>query len=55
MGMEFGIEKCTTQIMKSEKRESAESMKLPNQECIWTLGKKEDCDSRKILEADTIK
>ena len=42
VGMEFVIEKCPMLKMKSEKRESAKSIELPNQESIRMLGEKEN-------------
>ena len=41
--------------MKSEERETAEGIELPNQECIGTLGEKEGYKYLGILEAATIK
>ena len=41
IGMEFGIEKWTLQIMKSGKRHMTEGIELPNQENIRTLGEKD--------------
>ena len=41
--------------MKSEKREIAEGIELPNQENIWTTEEKENCKFLEILEAHTIK
>ena len=41
--------------MKSGKRESAEGTELPNQECIRTLGEKENFKYLGILETDTIR
>ena len=46
IGMEFGIEKCATLIMKSGKRHMTERIELPNQEKIRTLGEK---GNRQIL------
>ena len=40
-GMEFGIEKCPVQVMKSGKRHIANGMELPNQDKIIMLGEKE--------------
>ena len=40
--MDFGIEKCVMLIMKSDKKQITERIRLPNQERI------------EILEADTI-
>ena len=53
--VEFGIEKCTTLIMKSGKEQMTEGIELPNQEKIRTLEEKETYNYLKILEADTIK
>ena len=52
--MEFGIEKCAMQIMKSRKRHLTDGMELPSQDKIRTLGKKETYKYTDILEADTI-
>ena len=40
IAMEFGMEKCAMQIMKSGKRETMEGIELPNQKSISTLWKK---------------
>ena len=40
--MEFDIENCTMQIMKSGKRQMMEGINLPNQEKIRTHGIKEN-------------
>ena len=53
--MEFSIEKCVTQIMKSEKRETAKGIELSNQESIRKFGEKENYKYLGILEPDTIK
>ena len=53
IGMEFGIEKCVIQVMKSGKRILTEEMEQSNQDKIRTLGEKETYLG--ILEADTIK
>ena len=53
--MEFGIEKCSIQVMKSGKRHLTNGMKLQNQDKIRTLGEKEAYKYLVILEADTIK
>ena len=42
-------------IMKSGIRKSAEGIELPNQECIITLGEKENYKYLGIAKADTIK
>ena len=55
IGMEFGIEKCTMLVMKSDKRHLNDGMELPNQDKIRTLGEKEMYKYLGILEADTIK
>ena len=34
IGMEFGIEKCATLVMKSGKRHTTDGIELPNQEKI---------------------
>ena len=41
IGIEFGIEKCATLIMKSGKRNMTEEMELLNQDKIRTLREKE--------------
>ena len=43
IGMKFGIEKCSTLVMKSGKRHVTEVIELPNQEKTRTLGEKETC------------
>ena len=53
--MEFGIEKCTMLVMKSDKQHTMEGVELPNQIVIRTLREKESYKSLGILEADTIK
>ena len=53
--MEFGIEKCAIQIMKSRKRHMTEGIEVPNQEKIRTPWEKETCKYFRILEADTNK
>ena len=53
--MEFGLAKCTMQIMKSGKRYLTDGMKLPNQDKIRTLGEKETYKYLRILETDNIK
>ena len=53
--MEFGIEKCAMQVMKSGKRHMTEGVELQNQEKIRTLRGKEIYNYLGILEADTIK
>ena len=55
IGMEFGIEKCATLVMKSGKRHLTDGMKLPNQDKIRTLAENETYKYLGILEADTIK
>ena len=55
MRKQFGIEKCTMQVMKSGKRYLTDGMELPNQDKIRTLRKKETYKYLSILEADTIK
>ena len=39
--MEFSIEKCAMQVMKSGKRHRTDEMELPNQDNIRTLGENE--------------
>ena len=51
--MGFVIEKSA--IMKREKREIAQGIKLPNRERVGTLGEKENYMYMGILEEDTIK
>ena len=41
IGMKFGIEKCTTLVMKIGKRHLTDGMELPNEDKIRTLGEKE--------------
>ena len=53
--MEFDIEKCAMQIMKSGKRHLTDGMELPNQNKIRTLGEKETYKYSDIFEANTIK
>ena len=55
IGMEFGIEKCAMQVMKSGKRHQANGMELPNQDKIRTLREKETYKYLDILETNTIK
>ncbi len=55
IGMEFGIEKCATLVMKIGKRHMTDGMELPNQDKIRTLGEKEMYKYLGILEVDTIK
>ena len=55
IGMEFGIEKLTMLIMRSEKQQIIEGIELPNQERIRMLGEKENYNYLGIFEADTIK
>ena len=40
-GIEFGIEKCAMQVMKSGKRHLTDGMELLKQDKIRTLGEKE--------------
>ena len=40
--MEFGTEKCAMQLMKKERRETAEEIQLLNQENFITFGEKEN-------------
>ena len=53
--MEFGSEKCTMLITKSWKIQTTEVTEIPNQESKRTLGKIENYNYMRILEADTIK
>ena len=53
--MEFGIEKTAVLKMKSEKRQTAERIDLPNQEIMRTLEEKENFNYLGIFEANTIK
>ena len=55
IGMEFGIEKCATLVMKSGKRHLPDEMELPNQDKIRTLVENETYKYLGILETDTIK
>ena len=41
IGMEFGIEKCATLVMKSGKRHLTDRMELPNQDNIRTFAENE--------------
>ena len=54
-GMEFGTEKCTLFLMKSEKRKIMEGIELLNKGRIRTLGEKENYKYLGLLEEDTIK
>ena len=53
--MEFAIEKCAMQIMKSGKRHRTEGIELPNQDKIRILGKKKTYKYLGILGSDIIK
>ena len=53
--MEFGREKCTMLVMKSDKRHMTDGMELPNHDKIRTLEENETYKYLGILEADTIK
>ena len=55
IGMEFGLEKCAMQIMKSGKRHMTEEIEIPNQGKIRTLRVIETYKYLGMLEADTIK
>ena len=55
IGMEFGIEKCATLVVKSGKRHMTDGMELPNHDKIRTLGENETYKYLGILGADTIK
>ena len=52
--MEFGIEKCTMLVMKSDKRHITEGVDLPNLVVIRTLEEKETYKYLGILDAETI-
>ena len=53
--MEFGVEKCAMQVMKSGKRHLRDGMELPNQDKNRTLEEKKTYKYLGILEAGTIK
>ena len=55
IGMEFGIDKCAMQVMKSGKRHMTEGVELPNQVVIRMVGEKGTYKYLGILEAETIK
>ena len=55
IGIEFGIEKCATLVIKSGKRHMTEGAELLNQVIIKRLGEKESYKYLGILEVDTIK
>ena len=55
MRMEFDIEKCAMQVIKSGKRHLTDIRELPNHDKIRTLEEKETNKYLGILEADTIK
>ena len=55
IGMEFGREKCTMLVMKSDKRQLTDGMELPNKDKIKTLLENETYKYLGILEAETIK
>ena len=55
VGMEFGIEKCATRIMKSGERETVEGKEIASQESFRTVREKENDMYLRILRADTIK
>ena len=55
IGIEFDIEKCAMQIMKSKKWHLPDEMELPNQDKIRTLREKKTYKYLGILEANTIK
>ena len=40
--------------MENEKRESVEEILISNQECIRTLGERENCKYLGVLKTDTI-
>ena len=52
IGMEFGIEKCATLVMKIGKRHLTNEMELPNQDKIRTLAENETYKYLGILAAD---
>ena len=53
--IEFDIEKCAIQIMKSGKQQIRDGIELPNQEKLRTLGEQETYTQSGIFEADIIK
>ena len=53
--MEFAVERCAMQIMKSGKQQMMERIELLNQEKIRTFGEKETYKYLGIKEADSIK
>ena len=55
IGIEFGIEKCAMQIMKSGKRYITDGTKLTNQEKIRTVIEKETYVYLRTLEGDMMK
>ena len=55
IGMEFGIEKCATLVMKNGKRHRTDGTELLNQDQIRTPAENETYKYLGILEADTIK
>ena len=55
IGMEFGIEKCAMQLIKSGKPHLADGMELPSQDKIRTLEEKETYKYFGILKVSTIK
>ena len=55
IGMEFDIEKCAMQIMKSGKQHMTEEIELSNQEKKQNVRRKRSYAYLGILEADTIK
>ena len=52
IGIEFGIDKYTIVIMKSEKREMTAGIKRPNQKRIKTLAEKENSKIFEISEVE---
>ena len=54
IGIEFGMEKCTMQVMKIGKRALTGWMKLPNEDKTRTAGEKETYKYLGILGVDTI-
>ena len=55
IGMEFGIETCATQVIRSDKQHLTDRMELLNQDKIRILEEKETYKYFEILKVDTIK
>ena len=53
--MEFDIEKCAMQVIKSGKWHLTDGMELPNENKIRTLGENETYKYLGILESGTVK